>query len=579
MRFLVNFIALPVCALLLCPWAGRAATAEPYCLQDPATSIAVPNGGKGACVQETGTSRVLVHYTEDGMLVAQLAALDPQPAADPRLLRLAGDEVGLLYCSASLLDAETGAPTSECLTAGGTPGPDAFVGSGQIQASATVGTFGSLACPSSIQVSGVVNSPGGEAFQIQSSHVRFWNSAAGTTCETIQQDISTDHLGRASLLAQQKFSQLGVTEGGLADGREFPDIDPADLALLESMANLDDHQFQLLQRLTRLTPDGWDALAFHVETVGGAQIGADGSVHPPSAELTEGFPVELHSLQHLAAAVRQLQTDVGRLRQADTVLGGRIDDLIANSPSAELIAGLRVVVLRLQILDDQLVNDLIAIFPDVGRFFVDTAGDLPAFLAFIRGQDPTKLGEGDFQSFKMGCGSAGSECEVFRQRLVGENGLIDELGKLQDLYSQFVDMDLKVEPVKELLGFAPPFSLFVMSRALNQISPRWTEMPATLASIKNELEPILADVPIDLSISQGTALTENSIVTQAALPTFAQLCVRFTAEPKYRTTLTKIRTLLQVLALITKVVPLRNVCNLTGAERVPTPLSTVSYRL
>ena len=28
-----------------------------------------------------------------------------------------------------------------------------------------------------------------------------------------------------------------------------------------------------------------------------------------------------------------------------------------------------------------------------------------------------------------------------------------------------------------------------------------------------------------------------------------------------------------------KVVPLRNVCNLTGAERVPTPLSTVSYRL
>ena len=26
-------------------------------------------------------------------------------------------------------------------------------------------------------------------------------------------------------------------------------------------------------------------------------------------------------------------------------------------------------------------------------------------------------------------------------------------------------------------------------------------------------------------------------------------------------------------------VPLRNVCNLTGAERVPTPLSTVSYRL
>ena len=28
-----------------------------------------------------------------------------------------------------------------------------------------------------------------------------------------------------------------------------------------------------------------------------------------------------------------------------------------------------------------------------------------------------------------------------------------------------------------------------------------------------------------------------------------------------------------------RTVPLRNVCNLTGAERVPTPLSTVSYRL
>ena len=31
--------------------------------------------------------------------------------------------------------------------------------------------------------------------------------------------------------------------------------------------------------------------------------------------------------------------------------------------------------------------------------------------------------------------------------------------------------------------------------------------------------------------------------------------------------------------LLEKLVPLRNVCNLTGAERVPTPLSTVSYRL
>ena len=32
-------------------------------------------------------------------------------------------------------------------------------------------------------------------------------------------------------------------------------------------------------------------------------------------------------------------------------------------------------------------------------------------------------------------------------------------------------------------------------------------------------------------------------------------------------------------SILTYLVPLRNVCNLTGAERVPTPLSTVSYRL
>ena len=286
MRVLANVIVLPTFYLLLCPLP--VAGAEPHCLWDSATSLSVPDGGKGVCLQGAASSRAMLHYAEEGILIAQIPTLDAGGSRTPRLWHMAGDEVRLLYCSASLLDSGTGAPTSACLGADGSPGTGAFVGSGRIQASAAVDAFGSPACPSFIHVRGVVHSPGGEAVEIQSSLVRFWDSASETECQTVRQDISTNHLGRSATLRLHKFSRMGLTQEGISGGWEFPELDPDDLALLERISNLDDTQFELLTRLIRVQPADWRTLTQYLETEGEVHIARDGTLGPPRAALTTG---------------------------------------------------------------------------------------------------------------------------------------------------------------------------------------------------------------------------------------------------------------------------------------------------
>lgn len=259
-------------AALLFPGAAAAAP-ELFCQRDETTGISMPNGGKGVCVQQSATSRAVTLYTEDGLLIAQTDTFGLAGTGSPSLLQFIGAPVELLYCAAAQLNPDTGTPTSQCITPDGRPGPGALTGVGTIQANATVGLLGSLQCPSSIHIRGIVHSPGGEAFEVQGSLLRFLDSTDGTTCETVTEELSTDYLGPASKALPGKFSRLGVAETKALGDAALPDLDSEDMRLREAVANLDEHQFQLLKSLTRLTPDGWEDLASHLEADGGALIG------------------------------------------------------------------------------------------------------------------------------------------------------------------------------------------------------------------------------------------------------------------------------------------------------------------
>ena len=113
--------------------------------------------------------------------------------------------------------------------------------------------------------------------------MRFSDSTDGTTCETVTEELSTDYLGPASTILPGTFSRLGVAGTKALGDALLPDLDSEEMRLLEAVANLDESQFELLGHLTRLTPEGWDALALHLEADGGAQIADDGTVGPPKA--------------------------------------------------------------------------------------------------------------------------------------------------------------------------------------------------------------------------------------------------------------------------------------------------------
>ena len=368
--------ALAVAVLLLFQSAASAAS---YCQRDPVTSVSVPNGGKGVCIQDSAAAREFLHYTEEGILIAQMPAPDSGSSRTRQTLDSTGDEAGLLYCPAGLLHVETGAPTVECLGADGSPGPDAFVGSGRIQASASMGEFGSPVCPSSIHVRGIVNSPGGEAFQIQSSLVQFRDSATETECETVWQEISTNYLGRASTLPGPGFSQLGLTQERIASGRELPEVDPADLALLERISNLDDTQFELLIRLTKIQPAEWPTLTQYLDTEGRVHIAKDGTLGPPRAALTTGPSPVNFTIDDIYNLLTNI-TYRGATREflGETFLAiGKVDDFFAKR--LDFIDG------RLQGVQEAFVDRSKMLFDGTGSLLLDAAEGVPEFLTLVRG--------------------------------------------------------------------------------------------------------------------------------------------------------------------------------------------------
>jgi hypothetical protein len=127
------------------------------CRLYPGASIAVPATGRGACVQQIGPPLLFVHYTRQSLLLVQVEESMASALYDNPDLRLVDDGVALLYCPTALLDPLTGTPTSECLFSPEVPGPSALTGTGQIQANVAVDLGGSVGCPSSIHIRGLVN--------------------------------------------------------------------------------------------------------------------------------------------------------------------------------------------------------------------------------------------------------------------------------------------------------------------------------------------------------------------------------------------------------------------------------------
>ena len=350
-----------IAALALLFPEGAAAAPELFCRTDELTGISVPKGrSQGVCVQHTATSRVLTLYTENGLLIAQTDTLGLGGAASPSLLQLIGAPVELLYCAAAHLNPETGAPTSQCIASDGTPGPSALTGAGSIQANATVGLLGSLQCPSSIHARGIVHSPGGEAFQLQGSLLRFSDSDDAAACETVTEELSAEYLGPVTAPLEKKFSQLGsAAPSGLHDPL-LPGPNSEYVRFLEAVSNLDENQFQLLRGLTRLTPDAWEDLASHLDTTEAAQneileralIPLSGrppsknpKSHPDSDEPDEPHPPDPSgnpgdanrqpAHDDIVAALAAITDSLAAITDDQITVTGKLDQLLLPPPRAE----------------------------------------------------------------------------------------------------------------------------------------------------------------------------------------------------------------------------------------------------
>ena len=342
-----TFATLAALALLF-PGAAAAAP-ELFCQPDDLTGLSVPSSrSQGVCVQDTATSRVLTLYTENGLLIAQTDALGLGGAGSSSLLQLTGAPVELLYCAAAHLNPETGAPASQCIASDGTPGPSALSGSGTIQANAAVGLLGSLQCPSSVHVRGVVHSPAGEAFQVQGSLLRFWDSDDAAACETVTEELSTEYLGPATAPLQQTFSRLGLADASGLDDSLLPDPNPEQMRLLEVVANLDDNQFEFFKSLTGLTPDAWEDLASHLDTTEAAQRdsrarGYTQSGRPPSKKESHIDADEPHppdpprppgnsDNENRQPSHDDIQTSLAAITVIQTVINGKLDLLMPPPP-------------------------------------------------------------------------------------------------------------------------------------------------------------------------------------------------------------------------------------------------------
>jgi hypothetical protein len=448
------------------------------CRLYPGASIAVPATGRGACVQQIGPPLLFVHYTRQSLLLVQVEESMASALYDNPDLRLVDDGVALLYCPTALLDPLTGTPTSECLFSPEVPGPSALTGTGQIQANVAVDLGGSVGCPSSIHIRGLVNTPGGETFEVRSSLLRFPDSTPGRPCETVEEHIAVGHLGSPSALATRAFPSFDGAHGNPSPTAALPQFDSLQVELLDQVVNLNDREFGLLILLAKLEAADRQLLAHYIDTAGGAQISAGGTVQAAVAD-PDAQPVTFDTLGDNIRDVWDLLTDIttrrGSGRTIAQVARDLDTDLLAllnnRTPivAEQLLSHTQSVVATVQDMDGQTVAEF-------ARLSGEAFGDILPFLVGLRG---------DFQNFRGENCAVASGCAAFKEdlrRFLDESRdnrerLLNEFRGLLDPTFPVDLLRIDVTPLRNILDIAPPFALFLMRQALEGVVPMWKDIP------------------------------------------------------------------------------------------------------
>lgn len=515
--------------------AASPAAQGAVCLEDPTTGLAIPFPGRGACMQNRGSFRLLTQTATGGLLVAWT---DDGAWDESGKFRQSGREISLLYCSATLLDPVTGSPGQECLSTPDVPGPGAFLGVGELQASAVFNLDGSAACPSSVHIQGIVHSPGGEAFRVRSSFLSFGTTATGDDCRMGEERILVEHLGPASDERVGGLSGLSSERGELPI---FPQLDGGRLTVLEKVLSLDDSEFELLVRIAGMQPSDRQLLGRYLASSGSVQISASGRVQPPGhpAEDPVTAPVMFalgDNIRDVWDLLTEIQTRRGlrNIKEVVNELDADILALLNRRPalvSPQLLSHSQTIVATVQDMDAESVAEF-------ARLVGDTFGSSANFLVALRA---------DFQNFRGNSCAAGSVCAGFKNDVKAfldtSNGNLDLLLELRDLLPASIPVDLArldTAWVGDFLSSAPPFALFTLYRLLEGLVPGWREIPET----------IRAQIPqLSVPASGGSGLrpaAADSLVGMAAAAPADIVCVSALSEPNFRLKLSGLRLYLRI---------------------------------
>ncbi len=442
----------------------------------------MPGGRTGACF--TGDDPVsFVLATRDGLLFARPAAQADSAYRAPNLFFAAGRAARLYFCPDSARDPVTGLPTKECLLDPDKPGPAAFTGLGTVHVSAAGGPLGSAACPSSVHVRGIMQSPRGEAFELRGSLLRFPDLTDNARCETLDARIALSYLDTA---------RAGKIRAALSTEATFQPAaaDQESLALLELATSLNERDWQLVRHLARLDDAGWKRLGQLLADGGAAYISSAGAVSPTTLAAGGGVRVMELSLSELQSELSSIKTDVTTLRT----------DLTATLANVQALVG------KLAHFDPARLLGLVPIFQDA----IESGF---AFLQQLRNE---------FLAFKGNdCGS-GTPCATFRADLTS---FFDQLATLQGLVPQLAGIDSKFEfrtaDIRNLvIAHTPPFFLFLMHKAFEAVLPSWRDAPSVL----------LAAVPPPGVTARIAAVGRSATPTTASrLP--ASLCAALITSP------------------------------------------------
>ena len=280
------------------------------------STAALAEPATGLRMQRGGAVPAFVANTSDGVLIVvpeippeRLAGLDGK-----RFLPFGSATARVLYCPSGVLDPVTKEAGPDCVAdlASLRPGPRAFAGEGRLDGTVGLDPSDVVTCPTSLEVSASVRSPGGDPFDLNGS---FLLSSGREGCREVR--------GGVRIAYGATPGEGGIARTESAVERELgrlSEIDAERWLVIDRLARLDDGQWETLRWLLALEPERLEQLdAYYVSgaadpTPLAGMVLPNGTIFAPGDPVGEEFVAT--GLPDIVNAIRDIVVNI-RARTAD----------------------------------------------------------------------------------------------------------------------------------------------------------------------------------------------------------------------------------------------------------------------